>query len=715
MSTKITTQQQPPPPVTLLANTSTTNTNTTTNGHNNNNNNTNEQKQQQQNNISENTNNNITTTTEVDEMTKQEKSILSKSDHLVQEDDDGNIEYKWKLVNVSADRFKHLVTQMSYRLSEGQGEAIYELGIKDNGFPEGLDEDEFNESVDTIKRMAAELHADVSIICMKELSPESVRTATTTGENNKKQTTSSTLTDTNGNGGGSEQQQQQQKRKKSQKKGMNVVVDPIAQIPSSSTTSSTTTSSIQSVSSTSSLFGDHDDEDHHNNGSQTSSSSSSSSSPQGVKKRKVAELLVRKFGDEQYMDLRIAVCGNVDSGKSTLIGVLTRGQLDNGRGLARANVFLHKHEIDTGRTSAISHQIMGYDSRGQIVNYGLFGTPSWKEIIEKSSKVCTFIDLAGHEKYLKTTVFGMTGNIPDYACVVIGANMGVTRMTKEHLGLCLALKIPIFICVTKIDICPENVLKQTIATIHKILKLPGVRKLPYHIKTEDDVLTCSKNIVSDRVTPIFMMSSVTGHHMDLLRQFMNLLPVRRDWESLIDKPTEFVIDQTFFVTGVGTVVSGIVLQGSVSVNDTLMLGPDGNGHFKSVTVKSIHCKRVNVRKVHAGQTASFALKKEKRSGIRKGMVLVEPKFAKATWEFEAEVLVLYHSTTIKENYQPVIHCSCVRQSAKIIKMDSESIRTGDKATVRFRFMFRPEYLRLGERLIFREGRTKGLGIISKIY
>jgi selenocysteine-specific translation elongation factor len=56
---------------------------------------------------------------------------------------------------------------------------------------------------------------------------------------------------------------------------------------------------------------------------------------------------------------------------------------------------------------------------------------------------------------------------------------------------------------------------------------------------------------------------------------MNLLPTRKDWESQIDKPGEFFIDQTFFVTGVGTVVSGIVTQGTISANDTLTLGPDG--------------------------------------------------------------------------------------------------------------------------------------------
>jgi GTPase len=52
-------------------------------------------------------------------------------------------------------------------------------------------------------------------------------------------------------------------------------------------------------------------------------------------------------------DVRIAVVGNVDSGKSTLVGVLTRNCLDDGRGKARQKVFSQQHELASGRTSAI--------------------------------------------------------------------------------------------------------------------------------------------------------------------------------------------------------------------------------------------------------------------------------------------------------------------------------------------------------------------------
>jgi GTPase len=82
---------------------------------------------------------------------------------------------------------------------------------------------------------------------------------------------------------------------------------------------------------------------------------------------KVAEVLVRRYASEEFFEVRVAVVGNVDSGKSTLLGVLTRGQLDNGRGLARTNIFVHKHEIETGRTSSISHEILGFNSKGMNI------------------------------------------------------------------------------------------------------------------------------------------------------------------------------------------------------------------------------------------------------------------------------------------------------------------------------------------------------------
>jgi len=99
-------------------------------------------------------------------------------------------------------------------------------------------------------------------------------------------------------------------------------------------------------------------------------------------------------------------------------------------------------------------------------------------------------------------------------------------------------------------------------------------------------------------------------------------------------------------------VSGTTLKGIIKLNDTLLLGPDPLGRFTPITVKSIHRKRMPVREVRGGQTASFALKKIKRSHIRKGMVMVAPALnPQACWEFEGEILVLHHPTTISSRYQ----------------------------------------------------------------
>jgi GTPase len=62
--------------------------------------------------------------------------------------------------------------------------------------------------------------------------------------------------------------------------------------------------------------------------------------------------------------VRIAVCGALGSGKSTLIGVLCFGQLDDGDGFVRVDCFKHPHELISGQTSCITQEIMGFDSKG---------------------------------------------------------------------------------------------------------------------------------------------------------------------------------------------------------------------------------------------------------------------------------------------------------------------------------------------------------------
>ncbi|TRY73243.1 hypothetical protein TCAL_07399 [Tigriopus californicus] len=430
--------------------------------------------------------------------------------------------------------------------------------------------------------------------------------------------------------------------------------------------------------------------------------------------KKTAQFLIRRRYDEKdFMEIRIAVVGNVDAGKSTLLGVLTHGELDNGRGFARQKLFRHKHEAESGRTSSVGNDILGFDCAGQVVNKPDHGNLDWVRVCEKSAKVITFIDLAGHEKYLKTTVFGMTGHAPDFGMLMVGANAGIVGMTKEHLGLALALSVPVFVVVTKIDMCPPNVLQETLKLLVRILKSQGCRKFPVMVKTADDVVLSATKFVSERLCPIFQVSNVSGENLELLKMFMNLLTNRTP--NTDDEPAEFQIDDTYSVPGVGTVVSGTNLRGTIKLNDSLLLGPDPLGHFNPISVKSIHRKRMPVTEVRSGQTASFALKKIKRSQIRKGMVMVAPELKpQSCWEFEGEILVLHHPTTIATRYQAMVHCGSIRQTASIIGMNANCLRTGDKAQVHFRFVKHPEFLKQNQRLVFREGRTKAVGNVVKV-
>ena len=68
--------------------------------------------------------------------------------------EEGNVEYKLKLLNPSTSRFEHLVTQMKWRLQEGHGEAIYQIGVADCGLLRGLSDEDMQDSLSTLRKMA---------------------------------------------------------------------------------------------------------------------------------------------------------------------------------------------------------------------------------------------------------------------------------------------------------------------------------------------------------------------------------------------------------------------------------------------------------------------------------------------------------------------------------------------------------------------------------
>jgi translation elongation factor EF-Tu-like GTPase len=358
--------------------------------------------------------------------------------------------------------------------------------------------------------------------------------------------------------------------------------------------------------------------------------------------------------------------------QSTLCGILTRGNLDDGRGSARSFIMKHKHELENGRTSAVAVELVGYTAEGkQVIPSARSGNnvvKRWAEVTEKSARTLTLIDLCGHERYLKTTLFGLTGLLPDFCLLVVGANMGVQVMTREHIGLAVALNIPLFVVLTKIDIAPPNVLKHTRQTLAGILRENG--KMPFPVRDEAAVTAAVESIGTNRVTPVFNISAVTGQNVDLLRSFVS--KVQRSHSRYTDlhkdpevdysaQPTVyFPIDGVYEVKNVGLVVGGTLSHGKIHVGDAIWLGPDTLGHFVQVTIKSIECRRVSKQQVLRGQSATFAIKTVnrklvlRRSEFRKGMCLADytpsdsgpAKAPVGFFEFEASVVILHHCTTI---------------------------------------------------------------------
>jgi GTPase len=190
--------------------------------------------------------------------------------------------------------------------------------------------------------------------------------------------------------------------------------------------------------------------------------------------------------DTSKVDVRIAVCGNVDAGKSTCIGVMKTGFLDNGRGSARTSTMIHSHEIESGRTSTVSHHVIGYKTNGKITNYDQGSRQqSVDQITAQSVRLITFVDLAGHEKYLRTMIYGVSSCLLDYSLVLINCRSGVTHMTHHHLTVCAMMNIPILILFTKIDGCPKHRYIKTLEETRELLKAPDVRKRLQIIKLDD--------------------------------------------------------------------------------------------------------------------------------------------------------------------------------------------------------------------------------------
>jgi len=361
----------------------------------------------------------------------------------------------------------------------------------------------------------------------------------------------------------------------------------------------------------------------------------------------------------------------------------------------------------------------------------------------------------------QTTVYGISSSMADYAMVLCNSRQPPTHMTAHHLNLVCGFNIPAVVVLTKSDGCPEDVMKSTTDEICCLLKSPEVRRRPFFVKTKEDVMTVLDKMHA--IAPIIKTSCVTGEGLDLLKLLLHKLPRRRNHEKKMDRTFEFLIEEIFNVTGVGCVLSGFVNSGELTLGENIRIGPTHDGTYLDTVVKGIHVCRAPMENIRAGQNACLNVKlgTDEKKLLRKGQVAIgakgigggknktsAPNAAVSNSseghlccsEFMAEIVVLKGaSTTIRKNYQAFLHILHIKQSARavdfslidangdIIKKDEKEnsdtpssrpnivLRQGNRARVHFAFCSRPERIRVGMKIMFRDGLVRGAGVIKEVY
>lgn len=392
--------------------------------------------------------------------------------------------------------------------------------------------------------------------------------------------------------------------------------------------------------------------------------------------------------------------GSVDSGKSTLLGLLTKNKLDkielydDGAGSLRNKVLRFDHERKNGQTSSIN---LLHNER------------------------YSFVDLAGHQKYLKTTIKGVTKYNIDYCFILISASKGITNMTKEHIAIAKMLNKPIIILVTKIDIAPLNVYKNTIKNIKSIIKKSSFKQkvlIDFSLKENIDKFIKKFTVKNTSVCPILKISNKTGENIESLVYLISKLKSRQKFINSEDK-CRFKIYEKYDVKGIGKVFFGRVLEGNIKVGDKLCIGPL-NKEWYNLVVKSIHCKDENlINELKTGEFGCIAVNITKNIKIKSCKSLIIKslnKKIKVSNKYRAKVFISGNNkTTFCVGYEPYINSSSCSQVGKITAIkDAKYLRAGDMAEIEFEFKNRAEFMKKGDIFIFREQNTKGVGKIKEV-
>ncbi|KND90311.1 GTP-binding protein 2 [Tolypocladium ophioglossoides CBS 100239] len=320
-------------------------------------------------------------------------------------------------------------------------------------------------------------------------------------------------------------------------------------------------------------------------------------------------------GSSATPQLRVTLTGPTTSGKSSLLGTLSTGTLDNGRGKSRLSLLKHRHEMVSGVTSSIAQELIGYKDQA-ILNFSHGNIESWIDIHDcaDNGRLVFVSDSGGHPRYRRTVLRGLMNWAPHWSILCIAAD--ATEEASSGIGATPSaqdLDVPMAIVITKLDLASKLSVQKTMVKVLTAIKDAGrIPKIPQpdqrqhdelkHIPQEDhakvqavvDSITESGSLTS--YVPIVLTSAVKGTGIGLVHALLESLPLpapptSRDYVGMALNPEQpkclFHIDDTFSLpssysalasgpgrpTNQGVVVSGHVRFGSLSVGDKIVVGP----------------------------------------------------------------------------------------------------------------------------------------------
>ncbi|KGO74838.1 hypothetical protein PITC_043460 [Penicillium italicum] len=335
--------------------------------------------------------------------------------------------------------------------------------------------------------------------------------------------------------------------------------------------------------------------------------------------------------DENYShteQIRISLTGLSTAGKSSLLGTLTSSALDNGRGKSRLSLLKHRHEITSGKTSSVAQELIGYTAEvpTTVVNYASGNVAGWDDIhaVSKGGRLAFVSDLPGSVRYLKSTLRGLVSWAPHYVMLCIPANCGANRTEQSqidtclsYLELCLKLKVPVLIVITKLDLASRSGLRDNLGRVLSALKAAG--RLPamlpaspagdkpldlQQVSTLDSTQVQKVCAAADgnwaHTVPIMLTSAVNGSGIGKLHAFLRSLPIPTHPSQRIlhvpkglpmpshNSANIFDVDEVFAIPpskvysldsekggqeNRGMVLCGLVRHGKISIGNEMVIGP----------------------------------------------------------------------------------------------------------------------------------------------